>query len=362
MSDSVDRSVGAIQEEDPTTTSVATIPDAASQNLGLARFDAMRDQGIAQKKREEEVIRARLARRNRTDPRTFPLLRPLTRDIVEEYHSTIWHKVKNIGYSYFVELGLDPRARPEWCLDPSTESKALFQQVWGEGETWQSNVNELTQLGDLTAVDIVQGCLGAAVKQMVYDRELPWDSPRMVLEKLKKHAPYMTQEIFVRSPRKDDLEKSLTFPETVWLAGQTMVLDRDFQKPTIRDEAVRLATRLSLILDPQLSKLGIQKKGGDEDARACWRNRNNGLATMFEEALILKGYVLATPCDHEFKWIERGTELDTETMEEIFEIDGPGTVTWSVLPQLHVLQNPDEGWRVTAPAILQADSGTQKQK
>lgn len=125
------------------------------------------------------------ASRNRTDPKTFPSLLSLTNPEVMEHHDAVYYGIESICCKCFAETGADPDGLPEWCQDPSNELRELYQQLYGQ--PWQQYVNGIVEPGRVTAADVFQGCIGAAVKLMVYDQRMTfWDSPAEFLESGKE--------------------------------------------------------------------------------------------------------------------------------------------------------------------------------
>ncbi|KAK3049712.1 hypothetical protein LTR09_009134 [Extremus antarcticus] len=290
--------------------------------------------------------------RNRTDPKMFEAMPGLLwGKETTELQDGMWFSMANLSRQYFRGLGIEPEVHPEWCLHPSNELKQLFQQVWGE--SWLSRVTKLGQLEAYESWHVVHSIIGAAVKQMVYDQELPWDGPRQDLDRLEKLAPFATWVMWKRDGKTGGAR--LTFAETIWTAHRSMMLDKSFQTTTILPEAERLASKLWTIMRPQLMKMGIRKSEREANAEAYWEGCNRRLASIFQKALILKGLARACADDYEFRWVEPGTEVDRETMEEVHDVKGRAEVSWCVLPMLMGRRQSEQEFQVYARAVVHVE-------
>ncbi|KXT06839.1 hypothetical protein AC578_7133, partial [Pseudocercospora eumusae] len=185
---------------------------------------------------------------------------------------------------------------------PSVRLRRLYDRLFGD--SWKDLAESFLQ-GRGKAEKLLQGLIGAAVYEVVYSAQLPWDSPLAIFEKLGVDTLYLSSTMRA-------CELAMPFESLIWRSAVQKIEDASFQQERIRPVADKLANELFAILKHQLTILGI-----DTSPRHRIESRNlrvKDLSAVFQAALVLKGTLEAAPQDFDILWIQAGSPIEHMTM------------------------------------------------
>lgn len=118
----------------------------------------------------------------------------------------------------------------------------------------------------------------------------------------------------------------------VWKALRRRFESNDFKEKEIQPLAEDHALTFMATVQPQLSVLGASGTPFDEDVDILWKTRVKEISNIYVEALMLKGLLMTSPYRCASTWIQSGTPINMQDMEQPYESDRHGMVKFCTCP------------------------------
>lgn len=189
----------------------------------------------------------------------------------------IWTDIQSVVYNLQAETS-DPGQKGQFYFTPNNELKELYIRILGTNREEQGSMLMLG--GVIKGRVFVEAVVAAAIYNLVWNRELPWNGPKEVLELLGEESEHLNR-VLSRS------ECSFNLHTMVWQAAYLKVTDQEFKEATIRPHARRLATTFMMVVNGLLKRIWPKKPA----KHAFWASITDHVTNIFMRALVLKGQV-----------------------------------------------------------------------
>ncbi|KAK3115703.1 hypothetical protein LTR53_004667 [Teratosphaeriaceae sp. CCFEE 6253] len=255
-----------------------------------------------------------------------------TVDLVPIFTAEVEGAMQNLGVSIASTtqnmLEGVPNTRAGWVTDPHPELLSVFRLLFKAD--YQGRIIDIHGSKPITCTQSLEACLAAAIFEFIFRKEVPWDGPK---EKLAKLGDVTGMDRVLQ-----DIGCDRTLEYVIWQAARIEYGEDSF-KSAVQDEASRLSRIILLALDQQLDRLGASTHGYTAD-----------VARLVFKALMLKVKLRAAPWYYEIKWINSGTRLRREMMNEVNKSKGEQEVMWCISPVVRYRRTQAEDWKVAALA------------
>ncbi|KAK3626921.1 hypothetical protein LTR56_019548 [Elasticomyces elasticus] len=246
---------------------------------------------------------------------------------IQSAMSALWVSIQNTARNMLDGVA-DGRA--VWVNQPTPELLAILQCAFTAD--YKGRLITLLTHKPPTRNGALEVCLGAAVHEYVFTKDLPWPGPKELLAGMEDNIEVLNEVLEAVGSRRN--------LEYVYWQAEKAKLDRDsFRHGKLRQFSEAIAKDILMVLDPQLHLLS---------ARA--QSRTGQIADLVSEALLIKAKLRASPDYYRYRWANSGVALQRAFMEEINKSKGKQEVLWGVSPLIETRATEDEPWTVAVPA------------